>query len=32
MEAQHWFMLLIVALVAYLVGTRYPALARSIGF
>jgi hypothetical protein len=32
METQHWLMLMIIALVFYLIGARYPTLARQIGF
>ena len=32
METQHWIMLGIVALVFYLVGTKYPQFAARIGF
>jgi hypothetical protein len=32
MESQHWIMLLIVALVFYVIGAKYPMMASRIGF
>jgi hypothetical protein len=31
METQHWVMLVVVALVFYVIGTKYPALAQQVG-
>lgn len=32
MEMQHWVALVVVGFVAYIIGTKYPALAQRIGF
>lgn len=32
MELQHWVLLVVVALVFYVVGAKYPATAAKLGF
>lgn len=32
MESQHWIMLVIVFVVAYIIGAKYPAYASRLGF
>lgn len=32
MEGQHWIMLAVVALVFYVIGAKFPAVAHQIGF
>lgn len=31
MQGHHWFGLVVVALLAYYIGTKYPGLAQSVG-